>query len=154
MAKPNYPSGLSRRVSGDWNCGRCNNLNFSFRFSCNKCHADKNQTDGQIFHSALFLDCAGLDSCRFETADAFGFLNERISARPLTERDLNMGPKIVKGDSVRHDQGQVERIMSQVKRPDSGRSGDWVCLSCNNLNFAFRRSCNKCRGKKQEYIAL
>ena len=25
------------------------------------------------------------------------------------------------------------------------RSGDWICNSCKNLNFAFRIECNRCR---------
>ena len=25
------------------------------------------------------------------------------------------------------------------------RSGDWICNSCKNLNFAFRIECNRCK---------
>ena len=25
------------------------------------------------------------------------------------------------------------------------REGDWVCLNCNNLNFSFRKRCNRCK---------
>ena len=28
------------------------------------------------------------------------------------------------------------------------RPGDWICLYCNNLNFSFRNSCNRCRLSK------
>ena len=28
------------------------------------------------------------------------------------------------------------------------RSGDWVCTSCKNLNFAFRIICNRCQKPK------
>lgn len=29
-----------------------------------------------------------------------------------------------------------------------GRDGDWECLKCKNLNFAFRKVCNKCGVEK------
>lgn len=25
------------------------------------------------------------------------------------------------------------------------REGDWICLNCNNLNFSFRKKCNRCK---------
>jgi len=28
---------------------------------------------------------------------------------------------------------------------NSERVGDWVCTSCNNLNFSFRKICNRCK---------
>ena len=153
MASLNYPSGLKRRVSGDWNCHKCNNLNFAFRYSCNKCKTEKPEQPQSLFNSALFLDIGGTDYFQTENK-GFDFMNEPISAKPLTEMSLNAEPRIVNGDVVMRDKSQVEKIMSQVKRPDSGRNGDWVCLRCNNLNFAFRKNCNKCRHKKEVFIAL
>ena len=29
------------------------------------------------------------------------------------------------------------------------RKGDWICLNCNNLNFAFRTQCNICKRLKE-----
>lgn len=28
------------------------------------------------------------------------------------------------------------------------RKGDWVCKCCQNLNFAFRKNCNRCKTGK------
>lgn len=25
------------------------------------------------------------------------------------------------------------------------REGDWICLNCHNLNFSFRKKCNRCK---------
>ena len=30
------------------------------------------------------------------------------------------------------------------------RNGDWVCSNCKNLNFAFRKECNRCKTRKDE----
>ena len=35
-------------------------------------------------------------------------------------------------------------------KPFTERSGDWVCSSCKNLNFAFRIICNRCHLPKVE----
>ena len=32
------------------------------------------------------------------------------------------------------------------------RKGDWVCIFCHNINFAFRTVCNRCKGKKEECL--
>ena len=35
-------------------------------------------------------------------------------------------------------------IEGRAKLPEKIREGDWICLFCNNLNFAFRIKCNRC----------
>ena len=46
------------------------------------------------------------------------------------------------------------RTPSKTSQPDrsdppktnsTSRQGDWVCLQCNNLNFSFRKKCNRCK---------
>ena len=32
----------------------------------------------------------------------------------------------------------------KTKLPSEIRVGDWICLYCNNLNFSFRKKCNRC----------
>ncbi len=29
-------------------------------------------------------------------------------------------------------------------------SHDWICLKCNNLNFSFRKKCNRCKVQSRE----
>jgi hypothetical protein len=29
-------------------------------------------------------------------------------------------------------------------------SQDWVCIKCNNLNFSFRKKCNRCKVQSRE----
>lgn len=34
------------------------------------------------------------------------------------------------------------------------RTGDWICKSCQNLNFAFRLECNRCKMPKKDAIEI
>ena len=34
-------------------------------------------------------------------------------------------------------------------RPNK-RQGDWVCVLCNNLNYSFRDTCNRCKNMTRE----
>jgi hypothetical protein len=33
----------------------------------------------------------------------------------------------------------------QSKTVSQSRDGDWICFNCNNLNFSFRKKCNRCK---------
>lgn len=33
----------------------------------------------------------------------------------------------------------------QVNSDAAQRKGDWVCLYCQNLNYSFRKKCNRCK---------
>ena len=38
---------------------------------------------------------------------------------------------------------------SRIKKGNNVRIGDWTCSFCYNLNFSFRKSCNRCNAPKQ-----
>jgi len=38
-----------------------------------------------------------------------------------------------------------QTINRQTKTQSQTRDGDWVCYNCNNLNFSFRKKCNRCK---------
>jgi len=42
--------------------------------------------------------------------------------------------------------------LNQNKRHFEIRRGDWICQFCFNLNFAFRKQCNKCNNSNIIYI--
>jgi len=40
---------------------------------------------------------------------------------------------------------QAPKTKKQLKE----RAGDWLCMSCRNINFAFRQQCNRCKMSKE-----
>lgn len=40
---------------------------------------------------------------------------------------------------------QVPIFHETPAKGQSERLGDWVCCTCNNLNFSFRKVCNRCK---------
>jgi len=40
--------------------------------------------------------------------------------------------------------------IKQIKTTAQSREGDWVCLNCNNLNFSFRKKCNRCKTQTRQ----
>ena len=44
------------------------------------------------------------------------------------------------------------KFQTKKTRTFAERSGDWVCTSCKNLNFAFRIVCNRCQKPKPNNI--
>ena len=44
----------------------------------------------------------------------------------------------------------IENTKIKKTKPFIGRTGDWVCGNCRNLNFAFRVMCNRCNLSKSE----
>lgn len=40
---------------------------------------------------------------------------------------------------------QKENIPKQSRTLSNNRLSDWVCVVCNNLNFSFRKKCNRCK---------
>ena len=33
---------------------------------------------------------------------------------------------------------------NKIREMPSERVGDWVCLNCENVNYGFRKECNRC----------
>lgn len=49
-----------------------------------------------------------------------------------------------------HRKGPSQDRQSRSPGSEEVGSHDWVCLKCNNLNFSFRKKCNRCKVQSRE----
>ena len=42
------------------------------------------------------------------------------------------------------------KFQNKKIKPFIEREGDWTCKNCKNLNFAFRKECNRCKFPKNK----
>lgn len=46
--------------------------------------------------------------------------------------------------------GPSQDRQSQSPSGAEPNTHDWVCVKCNNLNFSFRKKCNRCKVQSRE----
>lgn len=39
---------------------------------------------------------------------------------------------------------KYESYQTRIKKPMIEKKGDWICISCRNMNFHYRKACNIC----------
>ena len=50
--------------------------------------------------------------------------------------------------------GFYGKYQKKKVKPFTERIGDWICSKCKNLNFAFRKECNRCKVPKKDAIEI
>lgn len=53
-------------------------------------------------------------------------------------------------NQVQVNKNYYNKFQAKKSRCFAGRNGDWTCMSCRNLNFAFRVVCNRCKLPKPQ----
>ena len=96
------------------------------RVQCNRC----GRTPGQIIFNSNNSSTGNLHSNNL-------YLNNQIFKNNFNYNH-SYSPK-KKDDSDK-----------KKKQPFVEREGDWICVQCKNLNFAFRNNCNRCGLTKNE----
>eukprot|EP00743_Colponemidia_sp_Colp-15_P008325 GILK01009042.1.p1 GENE.GILK01009042.1~~GILK01009042.1.p1 ORF type:complete len:386 (-),score=22.72 GILK01009042.1:280-1437(-) len=105
---------------GDWICQSCSNRNFAFRDVCNRCQKRKD-SDSSV---APPLSPSSRFTTRKGQALSFNFGSDVSDAVLL---------------------GKPQRSESEDLVLERGREGNWRCTVCDNINFAFRGFCNRCK---------
>ena len=83
------------------------------------------------------------------------------SIMPLVNKGYEFIPKGYKNNTDKKDDKKIIKIFNKYnKLPENNykfkhknfkeRKGDWFCKICNNLNFAFRTECNRCKVPKEK----
>ena len=80
---------------------------------------------------------------------------------PLVNKGYEFIPKSYKNNTDKKDDKKAIKFVNKYdKLPENNykfkhknikeRKGDWFCKICNNLNFAFRTECNRCKAPKDK----
>jgi len=100
-----------------WHCHSCNNFNFEGRSKCNKC---------KKYPIDLIIN------------------NDKNNKNT---KNSNMHIQTVYNHKNSNDSTKEKNEMTNKKKTKKKlieRSGDWTCIHCKNINFSFRKRCNRC----------
>ena len=71
----------------------------------------------------------------------YGLNNNKSNKKPILYNKYNM-----------KNQNENKNCLNIKNKTIKEKKGDWICLLCHNLNFAFRTRCNRCKAPKKECI--
>ena len=83
------------------------------------------------------------------------FLPNKFSQifNPLIFNNYEFYPKnYIHNNSTKNELINNKNKIELKKKNFEERKGDWFCSYCNNLNFAFRTKCNRCKALKSEAV--
>ncbi|XP_042419714.1 TATA-binding protein-associated factor 2N-like [Zingiber officinale] len=148
------------RKPGDWTCRSCQHLNFSRRDSCQRC-GDPRPSSERSDHASF-----GSGGGRAGGGSSFGFAGSDVrpgdwycscGAHNFASRSSCFKCAAAKEDSAARSgggggvmpDGDMPRSRGYGFGSASGgragwKSGDWICNSCNEHNFASRTECFRC----------
>lgn len=120
-----------------WVCPCCKNFNYEMRIKCNRCGRPQMMYQNNFFGSHENLSQNGFSKFQFN----LGQNKNRGSAYDLYFNNYTFN----------NDNNQNKKIEDKKKKRNFvKRDGDWICSRCQNLNFAFRIFCNRCKLPKDD----
>ena len=123
----NNSNNINTEMNGKkgWICHFCNNFNYENRTKCNRCRKNKSP---KINKSKIY-----------------------------NNNNKNVNVNVENNNENKKNNSTSSFIVNNDKKSQkhfSERIGDWICFSCKNLNFAFRKVCNRCQIPKETSESL
>lgn len=161
---------MPARRTGDWDCPQCGDVAFASRTTCRRCYAPKPSpsSPGSPLRSSGGDEggggggaAAGGDATGGASGGASGggrpgdwtcpscgdlvFASRSVCRMCATPKPSLGGPSEPTQNPLHSPSGQPGS-----PKQSRGRPGDWDCLNCGDLVFAFRDACRQCGVKKGE----
>ena len=108
-----------------WICEQCNNFNYDSRNKCNRCG---------ILKQAKIIN--------------YELLPSQLSTTTQSQVSSNKSTSTFTNSSDDNEDKNVKMNLNLNYK------GDWICSNCNNLNYAFRLTCNRCQVVKNEQTQM
>ena len=104
------------------------------RTRCNRCG-----------HAQMIYKSSSIQSGNISLSNNFKQFSSGLSPMVFPNSHFNLGNNILMGNTFNQTEDK-----SKNPKPFVEREGDWICVKCKNLNFAFRIQCNRCHLTKSE----
>ena len=121
---------------GGWVCSYCQNYNFCGRLKCNRWYKVKTKED-----------CDGKPQHIIRKELKNKKKNDENNMNNMNKLKAKIQSNRVQPVQPTHQDTQTSNESWQVY---SEKVGDWVCFSWSNLNFSFRKICNRCKLSREE----
>lgn len=159
-------------MGGNWTCGECGNLNYAHRVRCNRCDAPHpSAAAGGMGGMGAAMGMGAMGAAR--SVDDIGrqylmcFANENDPVQAamsyLSMNAVNMMQRPAEYSAAGYgaygaypqQRGGMYGMGAGNKRarggpPKAGVDGNWACKACENVNFASRTECNRCKAPREE----
>lgn len=111
-----------------WICKLCYNFNYETRVRCNRCKVDK-KPENILGYKPKKKNYYYYNN--FNNFDNYNNNNHNYNEIVINNFNSTRDPKFK--DSLQN---------------NNNKKNDWFCANCRNLNYAFRKVCNKCKAPK------
>lgn len=141
---------------GDWECPneRCKNQNFAKRVECNLCKTPKPLKSKSAGRHSSRSKSRSLSRSRSRNRDS----SRRYRESPRRHRKNSSRSRskslYSRSRSNSYKKSHSDNRRSYTSHPNNYgtifKEGDWKCNNCDNINFAWRSKCNRCKRSKSE----
>lgn len=104
------------------------------RTRCNRCG-----------HAQMIYKSSSIQSGNVSLSNNFKQFSSGLSQMVFPNSHFNLANNILMGNTFNQTDDK-----NKNQKPLIEREGDWICMRCKNLNFAFRIQCNRCHLTKNE----
>ena len=136
-------------------------FNNSFEDESDKSSEIDDINNGYFFIKELIDELDSPNSDSFKEENTLNQNNNSIS--PLVNYGYEFVPKKYKNNTNKNKNNKKKKVnkfnineenSNKINYPNSlkERKGDWICKLCYNLNFGFRKKCNRCNFPKEQCI--
>ena len=68
----------------------------------------------------------------------------------LVKSDKNFPHRLLSNDSLHSAPWAPHLSQQNLNLRSECREGDWICFACSNLNYSFRKVCNRCKTQSRK----
>jgi len=148
---PSMPSNSMMKPNGDWQCPKCNNLNYARRERCNRkpCEFKKEDLPGGMGMGGSSMNGSGGRRRGGPEPRPGDWECPRCYNLNFATRNRCNGSK--DNERCNLEKPEFEKYgVAPVKTQHIAKDGDWDCWKCGNVNFKHRDECNKCKEEKEQ----